>query len=286
MADPKNDIATLNQELIPVKEKRNNLNQEAKKWVEKRNTLNEKVRNMRKDASEIKEKRDAINKQVQELKNLRNQVSAKGKEKRTRISELQEKISQLHGNRRSGNLRQVARQIEEIDWKIQTTSLPIKEEQDLVNQVKKLENQLIVQKQIKQVEKRISSLQTIEKKINNEAKIIHKKLSEIAEKSQKYHSQMLDILERIHKLKDEADDSHKRFIEIKEKAQKLHQQCVVFIEEIRSIEINIKEKADKKQAKRQSELKEELEKRALAKFKRGEKLMWEEFQILAEKGML
>jgi uncharacterized coiled-coil DUF342 family protein len=46
----------------------------------------------------------------------------------------------------------------------------------------------------------------------------------------------------------------------------------------------LKEQADKRQSKRKSELQKELEERALAKLKRGEKLLWEEYKILAQKG--
>ena len=69
--------------------------------------------------------------------------------------ELQEKIRALNEKKPEGNLRQVEREIEEIDWKIQTTSLPVKEEQDLVNRVRQLEAQLVVQKQIKKVKQKL-----------------------------------------------------------------------------------------------------------------------------------
>ena len=282
----KNKIEDLNQELTPIKEERNKLNLAAKKWANKRNALHEKIRNLRKEASAIKEKRDTINKQVQELKNLRDQVKNKGKEKRDKISELQEKLSELNEQRPNGNLWQVEREIEEIDWEIQTTSLPVKEEQELVNQVRQLETQLVVQKQIKKVKEKLFKLRTDERSFGTEAQTIHEKLSELAEQSQKFHAQMIEALDEARKLQAEADEAHQKFVESKQQAQNMHQKCVELLEKIRTIERDLKETADKKQAERQSELQEELEERALAKLKRGEKLMWEEFQLLAEKGVL
>ena len=282
----KNKIEALNQELTPTKEERNKLNLEAKKWAEKRNSLNEKVRNLRKDADTIKEKRDAINKQVQELKNLRDQVNTKGKEKRDKISELQEKIRVLNEKRPDGNLRQVAREIEEIDWKIQTNSLPVKEEDDLVNQIRQLETQLVVQKRIKKVKDKLFEMQTEQRGFGTEAKTIHEKLSELAEQSQKHHLQMVGILEKAHELQAEANEAHQKHVETRQQAQQQHEKCVELIEKIKAIEQELKETADKKQAERQGELQKELEERALTKLKRGEKLSWEEFQFLAEKGLL
>ncbi len=187
----KNKIEELNQELTPIKEERDRLNLEAKKLADKRNLLNEKVRTLRNDANSIKEKRDALNKQVQELKTLRDQVNAKRAEKLDKISELQEKIGNLNQKRPEGNLRQAEQEIEEIDWKIRTNSLPVKEEQELVNRVRDLETQLVVQKQIKKVKEKLFQLRTEERSYGTEAKTVHEKLAELAEQSQKLHAQMI-----------------------------------------------------------------------------------------------
>jgi len=287
MADStKNKIEALNQELIPIKEERNKLNLEAKKWADKRNVLHEKARNLRKDASPIKEKRDTINRQVQELKNMRNQVNDKGKEKRTKISELHDKISELNEKRPNGNLRQVARQIEEIDWEIQTNSLPVKEEQELVNQVRELETQLVVQKRIRKVKDKLYELRTEQRGFGTEAQTIHGKLSELAEQSQRLHTQMVGVLDKASELQVEADMAHQKCVETRQQAQQKHEKCVELLKQIKAVEQELKETADNKQAKRTDELKKELEEKALAKLKSGEKLLWEEFQILAEKGLL
>ena len=283
---PESKIEALNQELTPLKEERNKLNDEAKKWATKRDALHEKARNLRKDANSIKEKRDALNEKVQELKNLRSQVTDRRKEKFDKIAALRDKIRDLNEKIPGGNLRQVQREIEEIDWKIQTNSLPVKEEQELVNRVRHLESLLVDQKQIGKVKDKLFKLRAEEQKFGAEARTLHDKLSELAEQSQKYHAQMISILEKVRELQGEANEAHQKFVESKEEAQKQHQKFVEVLEKIKGIQRDLKETADKKQAERQSELKGELEKRALEKLKRGEKLLWEEFQVLAEKGLI
>lgn len=286
MADQKNEITTLDQELIHIKEERNKLNLEAKKWLEKRNALHEKVKNTRKNASTIKDQRDALNNQIQELKNMRNQINIQSKKKRKQISTLQEKIMKLNENKPHGNMREITKQIEEIDWKIQTNSLQIKEEQELVNQIIKLETQLVDQKQIKKVEDQLFDLRTEQRNFGIQAKTIHEKLLELAEQSQKLHMQMVSALQKAQEQQAEANEAHKKYIESKQQAQHKHEKCIELVEKIKSIQDELKETADKNQALRQGELKKELEERALAKMKSGEKLLWEEFQILAEKGLL
>lgn len=279
-------IEDLNQELILLKEERNNLNLQAKKWADKRNKLHEKVKDLRKDASKIKEKRDNLNKQVQELKNIRDQLRNKNKEKHEKISDLQNKIYELNEKKPEGNLRQVEKEIKKIDWTIQTNSLPLKEEQELVNRVRQLETQLVTQKQIQKEKDRLFVLKTEQRSFGNEARTIHEKLAEIAEQSQKFHSQMISILDNARELQVEADTAHQKYVEARQQAQQHHQKCVELIEKIKEIENELKLNADKKLAERQTELKKELEDRALMKLKRGEKLVWEEFQVLAEKGLI
>jgi len=97
---------------------------------------------------------------------------------------------------------------------------------------------------------------------------------------------MLAILDKTHKLQTNADNFHKKYVETKQQAQEIHQKCIELLQQITTIERELKETADKKQAKCQSELQKELEERALTKLKRGEKLMWDEFKILAEKGLV
>ncbi|UCC58109.1 MAG: hypothetical protein JSW14_07070 [Candidatus Bathyarchaeum sp.] len=283
---PKHKIERLNQELIPLKEERNKLNLEAKKCADKRNALHNEVKSLRKEAANIKEKRDAVNEQVQELKKLRDEAKNRRKEKRDRTLELKEKLRGLTKKRPEGNLRHIEREIEKIDWKIQTTSLPVKEEENLINQVRQLEAQLLVQKQIKKVKEELLELRTKERNLGIEAKTLHEKLAELAEQSQRFHEKMLGTLDKARNLQVEADNIHQKYLETKQQAQKLHQKSVEHQEKIRAYEGELKETADKRQAERESELQKELEERALTKLKRGEKLMWEEFKILAEKGLV
>ena len=283
---PQNKIKLLTQELIPIKEERNKLNEDAKKWAEKRDTFNQKYRSLRNEALLIKEKRDTINNQVQELKKIRDQINDQCKEKRSQISELKEKFRELNENTINGNLKKVSRQIEEIDWKIQTNPLPIKEEQKLISQIRQLEKQLIAQKRIKKVKDELYKLQNEKTSLDDEAKIIHKRLSELAEQSQEFHTQMIEILNRAADLRTEADKAHQRNMKIKQEAQKKHQKCTEVIEQIKTIEKILKEIEEKKLNERQDELQRELEEQALEKLKSGKKLLWEEFQILAKKGLV
>ena len=283
---PKHKIERLTQELMPLKEERNRLNLEGKKWAEKRNTLHNEVKSLRKEAHNIREERDTLNEQVRQLKKLRNEVETRRTEQWDRISELREKLAGLKEKRSMRGLRSIEREIEDVDWKIQTTSLPVKQETTLVNRVRQLEVQLLTQKKRKKIYDELRKLQANDRNLVAEAKTLHEKLSKFAEQSKKFHQHMLAILDKTHKLQTNADNFHKKYVETKQQAQEIHQKCIELLQQITTIERELKETADKKQAKCQSELQKELEERALTKLKRGEKLMWDEFKILAEKGLV
>lgn len=279
-------IKTLDKELASLKEERNKLNLEAKKWAEKRNAIHEHIKELRTKAADLKEKRDTLNEKVQELKSIRDQTKTKRNEKHAQVFELKENLRSLTKRKPPQSLHNLQMEIERLDWKIQTTSLPVKEEEMLVNQVRQLEAQLSVHKQIEKTKEKLMTLRTEEKALETEATTYHEKLSKLAEQSQKFHEEMLENLNKARSLKVEADSAHQKYVEIKQQAQNLHQKCVELSDQIKSFEKELHEVEEKKQAKRQRELRKELEERALKKLKRGEKLTWEEFKILTEKGKI
>lgn len=170
-------IGKLNQELASLKEERNKLDLEAKKWAEKRDSIHEQIKKLRAEAARLKEKRDILNEKVQELKSLREQAKTKRREKHAQILKLKEKIRSLTERKPSQSMRSTQREIEKIEWKIQTTSLPVKEEEMLISQVRQLEAQLLIHKQIEKSKEELMVLRTEEKALETEAKTCHEKLS-------------------------------------------------------------------------------------------------------------
>ena len=122
---------------------------------------------------------------------------------------------------------------------------------------------------------------TEEKTLETEANIYHEKLSKLAKQSQRLHEEMRDTLNKTYTLQSDADDMHQKFLETKQKAQLPHQKYIELSCQIKSLKQELHQIEDK----RQLELRKELEERALEKLKRGEKLTWQEFKVLAEKGI-
>jgi len=221
---------------------------------------------------------------VKELKELRQKAKTERKERHTEILKAKEKLKVLTAKKVPRDLAGLEKEIENIEWKIQTSSLSIKEEEALVNRVRILEAQRSVHKQINELKNTLIELQTEEKALETRAKSSHEKLTQLAEQSQRLHQQMLELLSKTRHLKPKADEAHQKHLEHRQKAQEIHQKFVELLQQIRAIRQEIERKEKEKQAKRQEELRQEAGEKALEKMRRGEKLTWEEFKIITERG--
>ena len=279
-------IDELDQQLAALKEETVQLKFEAQKWIEKRDSLNAKIKRLREEATDLKERRDALNKKVKELKGLREHAASERKEKKAQILELKRKLEVLLRVKPSRNMQNTQKDIDDLEWKIQTTPLSVKEEKPLIDQVRVLESQLSVHRQIQQLEENIVEMQTEEKALATRTQLLHEKLSKLAQQSQKLHEEMIESLNKSRSIKLDADNAHQRFLQIKQKAQRPHEKCVELLHQIRSLQQKLRQREEKKKTQRQVELREELETQALEKLEQGEKLTWEEFKLLAERGKL
>ena len=275
----KKKITELRRQLAPLREEHDKLNSEAKERAGKRNALHKQIKKLRAKAYMLKQKRDTLNKRVQELKTLREEANKKRREKHAQILKLRKEIRALVEKKPSRSMDNIKTEIEKLEWKIQTKPLTLKEEKVLIDQIRPLENQLSVYKKLQKLKNNLTELRTEEKELESKAKTYHIKLLELAEQSQELHKEMLEVLNEAGALQGEADKAHQRFLETKQKARSLHQRIKLLREELQRIE-------EENKARHELELRKGVEERALEKLKRGEKLTWEEFKVLAEKGVV
>ncbi len=283
MSDPlKQRIEDLDGRLASLKEELDRLDLEARRWAEKRNSMRQQIKALRTEVAKLKEKRDEINESVRELKNLREQAKAERREKHSEILKIREKLRGLAEKKPTRSMHDVRSEIERLEWKIQTTSLPVHDEKMLIDEVRVLETQLSTHRQIRELEEALLELRAEEKALETRANLHHERLSELANQSQGFHEKMTETLSEIQVLRAEADDSHQKYCEIKRQAQALHQDLKELLRQLKSLKQKLRQAEEEKQLKRQQELRKESVKKALEKLKRGDKLSWEEFKLLTE----
>jgi len=273
-------MAELDQQLAQTKQERDQLNQEAKKWAEKRNEYHGQIKQLQSEVKSLKEKRDEINLQVQILKAAREKAKAQRQEKHEQIVKLREKMRPLAERKPTNRLQDLEKRIKDIDWKIQTSSLPLQEEKELVEQVKLLETQRIAHKQLLNLKDKLIEVQTEAKAFGTQAKLKHDELSQLASQSQEFHNHLVETSGKIKTLRQSADQAHQKYLELRQKADKSHEKCVETQKQSKSLKEEMESREKRQYAEKGQALKDQATAKAREKMKHGEKLTWDEFKLL------
>lgn len=285
--DPKairEKITELDHELAPLKEQRDKLNSDAQQWMDRRDKIREQVKKLRTEILDLKQQRDKTNRQVKDLKIMRDHIVSERQEKLAKVVEFKRKVASIKQIPPKA-IQNIQNEIQNLDWRIQTSSLTLPQEKRIIEQIAELEKQLTAYKETESMWTAIKTLQHQLRNMRTQEKEAHRQIAQLAEQSRQIHQTMSEKGADIPKLKADAEEAHKKYIETGRQAQKIHQQCVPIIAQIHALVLQIRTEEEKKKTRRQTELVQELEKKALEKMKRGEKLTWDEFKILAEKGL-
>jgi uncharacterized coiled-coil DUF342 family protein len=277
-------IDELDRKLVPLEEQRSKLESEAKLWMERRDDIRRQIEQLHAEIVSLKTNRDEINRRVKDLKIIRDHLVSDRKEKLNRVIEFKKKIASIKQDPAKAILA-VEKEIENLDWKIQTTSLTVPEEKRMVEQIAELEKRLVSYKQTQAMWSEIKTLQQQLRNLRTEEKEFHGQIAQLSEQSRQLHQMLIEEGANIPKLRTEANESYRKYVETRKLVQKLDQQCELLTAQIRALRSKSKSEEQKKKAKRAAELMQELEEEALGKMKRGEKLTWDEFKVLAEKGL-
>lgn len=262
---------------------------ETRKYIEKRDKLNEEFKRLRQETQELKPERDSLNEKVQTLKMLRDETRSKIRAIIEDIKVRQEKIVELRKATPKVSYQRLKKEQEDIDWRIQTMSLDLLEEKRLVEEVKQLEVQMVSYKRIEKQQRKIAELRNELSALDEKADAFHKELSAVAEKSQEIHQKMMMKFDESKRIKGEADGLHQAYLKAKLAVASLKGELIGVLVQRKKLRHLQREEEQKKRLSSEQEvkekqqvLKEKLESQAREKLQRGEKLSWDEFQLLAE----
>jgi uncharacterized coiled-coil DUF342 family protein len=307
--DKSKQIDELRSQIAVLKDQVNKADMESKKLVEKRDQLNVQTTKLNNEIRDIKKERDEVNRKVHALKLQRDKVRVKIKPIMDEIQAINDKKDELRKKMPHIRQKDIQKEIDKIDWKIQTETLDLQEEKRLIGEIKLLETQLSGYKKLEKENKKIAEHIHERKALDNEAETFHKELSMSAEKSQQLHESMITKIAEVKKVKEEADTLHKGFIESKEKTRNLYVEIAVLTGQMLGLRNTLREenkelrekeiaKRSKVMAERQKEretadeiknqklldeqvLKSKLGAQAKEKLDKGEKLSWNEFQLIS-----
>jgi uncharacterized coiled-coil DUF342 family protein len=278
-------IAELNEKLSAIREERTKLERESYELAEKRNNLHDRVKSLREEVTTLRNQRDEINDRVAEMKQHRNNLTTEIRLKIDETKKIREEYRVFSKKKPSRSHEDIQKEVESIDWQIQTSSLTVQEDRDLVGKVKQLEQQLMIHRKLEQFSTRIAKVQAEIRIMKSESQQLHLQLTSKAQTSQEIHAKMLQKIDESRTQKTKADELHAEYILAKQKTKTIRESEIALLTDIRSLKMEIDDEVKKEKEQSDSILRETLEKQAKEKLKRGGKLSWEEFQLLAEEGL-
>lgn len=263
--------------------------------IKERDELELRIQNMRKDVLEKKatlkelgnKKRELIqeikikNREANESRKLRDELNEKVKklkEEREKMNELVRglvaKYKKLKESAPKGDYKEIQKEINAMEWRLQTSVMEIKKEDAIVDRIKKLNEELKGYKELIELSKEIDRNKSSSRKV-------HEEILKLSNESQQQHEKFLQAVVKIKEAEAKMDELNSRRKEIDPALDRLKEEldsCALKMKEIgKSIkrieaETELKPKSDK-------ELKEEA-KSVYERFKKGEKLNLEDIYML------
>lgn len=301
-------VTNINLQIDTIRKQITEGNAQIKKDIERRNQLHEKVKKTREEINKMKAERDALNDKVKALKQQRDAIRIQVNPLMDEVKVYKDKIEELKKHLPRVSQRTLQEEHKAIEWKISTTSLDLQDEKRLIEQVKAIEIQLKSYKKIDNQNKKIDELYKQKKVFDDQADVFHKELTDLAKKSQDLHTQIMEKATIMRREKTEADSLHQAFIKTKEQNNLLYEQIKLLVnqsiglrsemqeqyaarrleyqvrrqqEDSRRKEMDAKRKEEQAQrAIKEHEIKEKIGSEAREKLQRGEKVSWDEYQLM------
>jgi uncharacterized coiled-coil DUF342 family protein len=276
------EISMITQQLAALKEQINTARTETNVHIEKRDKLNEQFKKLRQEIHELKTERNNLNVEVKTLKQQRDEARSGIKTIIEEVKTHKQEITELKKKTPKTSHRELQKQLEDIEWKIQTTPLAMQEEKRLIENVKQLETQLSVYRKIDKHIKKITELRKELEMLETTADTAHRELTETAKKSQETHTKMIAKISEAESIKNEADNLHAAYVQARERSKPLHEEFKRLAEKKKKLQDALRKEDEKQKKNAEKALKEKLESQARDKLRRGEKISFDEFKLLAD----
>jgi len=280
-------IDTLYRELDELRSRNNakraeiaTLRKEMDESAKKRDDLNAEVKGCSEEARKLKAKRDALNARVKELKTKRNELRSQAAEKRETLSKVLQQTQQM-SEQLKGSVAELYKQINSLEWYIQTNPLAPKTERSIIAKISALEFDLAKHKGLRSVKDKLLQLRVEVGALRLQAQATHEELTRIADESEKIHNSMQELVKTMIGKRKEADNAHAEFIEKSQTRREAVNELRANLDRMVQLRSKIGEAKESPRLKGEK-LKSKYKEAANEKVRSGGKLSFEEFQALME----
>ena len=216
-------------------ERRDALNREAALSRQERDMVHDKKRELSAKLRDLKDKRAAFASQARAHRAKRDEAQGKAKA----LIELRRKMRSRSGGSVTQELRNLKKQITQMEMRQQTASLTLSEENELIDELKE---------HLKRA-KELESLKTEQDAISREVKDLDSTITELFAQAEKehqaalglsaqakaVHAETVELVSAVSTLAAEGDARHQAYLEARGKADEVHAKVVEMRDKVLSI---------------------------------------------------
>ncbi len=231
-----------------------------------------------------KKERNALTGEVRELKKERDRLNKEIREKVGEIKKMNEEHKDILGKfDRKSNPAYLQRQIEQLEYKLETQPMGFEAEQRLTKKIKDLKKQYAGVKDkagaLVEIRERSKEIDRLKKEANR----LHRQVQEHAQASQERHEELLGESQEVDELKKREEECYKAFLAEKERYTEINNQLKGKLAELQTVKDSLnKQNVKLKEDQKQEEIKtlKERAKEAEQKVKKKGKLTTEDLLAL------
>jgi uncharacterized coiled-coil DUF342 family protein len=263
-------------------QKRDVLNQEAQLARQERDMVHEKKRELSAKLRELKDKRASFASQARAHRAKRDDLQAKAKA----LIEVRRKMRGRVAGSVTQELRNLRKQIQQMEMRQQTASLTLSKENELIDELKEhlkrakeLESLKVEQDAIS---KEVMDLDATITELFANAEKEHQAALELSALAQAVHQETIELVSAISALAIEGNQKHEAFVEARTKADEVHAKVVEMREKVLSI--RGAKRAEAREARELLKTQNRAVRRALFDEKKLEQSADEALKALLQKG--
>ncbi|MHB8547822.1 MAG: coiled-coil protein [Thermoplasmataceae archaeon] len=270
--------------------KRDNAGAEASKNADERDILNAKVKELREQAKKLISDKAALIEQVQKLRPEKEKAFGELAELRKDYRMVREGAGGVIDIK---EIRIRERELQKLIKKQETTELNKTEEQKVVSEIRRLNNEikkmkvdfessLLKNDRIREVNTKINEKKREAESMKKEVEAISTSISALSE-------EINTMLQELDEIRRKSDEYHELFIKFSKESEKEHQAFIQAKTALKDLEKEIYSVRSKEKNSRRKEKDGELQQKASVlfdKFKNGEQLTTEDLLILQKAGFL
>jgi len=261
---------------------------------EKKKELLEEIRKLEKEAAPLRielkkqnsEKRDAINKikklnaSAEELKTQRNELNSKVKEMKSEKESVKKEIDALFSEYKkqkdttptNSNFRILEKEMNRLEWKLQTSVLNIAKEDEIVKKIEQVKSQLSSSKVLIDTLKKIDFQKLKLKRVGV-------KIAKYSAKAQEYHNSFLEHIKEIRKLEEQIEGINKKMSDAEAKLVTLEKKLEEDDSDFKDTLAQLGEK-DKEKIEKEEDALRNTAVVLYEEFKKGKKLTTDDLYLL------